>query len=94
MSDTVAIKEHDRLFDLYDADGCLVGKANPGKKVMLADAFYVPERTCHLIHEVEEEDDEFFDTVELHYYVCSECGWNNRPDAYYCDSCGAKVVGR
>lgn len=51
------------------------------------------ERTCHLIHEVEEEDDEFFDTVELHYYVCSECGWNNRPDAYYCDSCGAKVVG-
>ena len=52
------------------------------------------ERTCHLIHEVEEEDDEFFDTVELHYYVCSECGWNNRPDAYYCDSCGAKVVGR
>lgn len=52
------------------------------------------ERTCHLIHEVEEEDDEFFDTVELHYYVCSECGWNNRPDAYYCDSCGAKVVER
>ena len=52
------------------------------------------ERTCHLIHEVEEEDDEFFDAVELHYYVCSECGWNNRPDAYYCDSCGAKVVER
>lgn len=52
------------------------------------------ERTCHLIHEVEEEDDEFFDTVELHYYVCSECGRNNRPDAYYCDSCGAKVVER
>lgn len=51
-------------------------------------------RTCHLIHEVEEEDDEFFDTVELHYYVCSECGRNNRPDAYYCDSCGAKVVER
>lgn len=50
------------------------------------------ERTCHLIHEVEEEDDEFFDTVELHYYVCSECGWNNRPDAYYCDSCGARVI--
>ena len=50
------------------------------------------ERTCHLIHEVEEEDDEFFDTVELHYYVCSECGRNSRPDAYYCDSCGAKVV--
>lgn len=52
------------------------------------------ERTCHLIHEVEEEDDEFFDTVELHYYVCSECGRNNRPDACYCDSCGAKVVER
>ena len=52
------------------------------------------ERTCHLIHEVEEEEDEFFDTVELHYYVCSECGRNNRPDAYYCDSCGAKVVER
>lgn len=52
------------------------------------------ERTCHLIHEVEEEDDEFFDTVELHYYVCSECGRNNRLDAYYCDSCGAKVVER
>lgn len=50
------------------------------------------ERTCHLIHKVEEEDDEFFDTVELHYYVCSECGWNNRPDAYYCDSCGARVI--
>lgn len=50
------------------------------------------ERTCHLIHEVEEENDEFFDTVELHYYACSECGWNNRPDAYYCDSCGARVI--
>lgn len=94
MSETVAIKEHNRRFDLYDADGFPVGKANPGKKVMLADAFYVPERTCHLIHEVEEEDDEFFDTVEFHCYVCSECGRNNRPDAYYCDSCGAKVVER
>lgn len=59
MSETVAIKEHNRRFDLYDADGFLVGKANPGKKVMLADAFYVPERTCkrrnrdtELLHEV------------------------------------------
>lgn len=50
------------------------------------------ERTCHLIHEVEEEDDEFFDTVELHYYVCSECGSANRMDARYCDWCGACVI--
>lgn len=50
------------------------------------------ERTCHLIHEVEEEDDEFFDTVERHYYVCSECGSENRMDARYCDWCGARVI--
>ena len=50
------------------------------------------ERTCHLIHEVEEEDDEFFDTVERHYYVCSECGSANRMDARYCDWCGARVI--
>ena len=52
----------------------------------------VRERTCHLIHEVEEEDDEFFDTVERHYYVCSECGSANRMDARYCDWCGARVI--
>lgn len=56
------------------------------------DVRYVPERTCHLIHEVEEEDDEFFDTVERHYYVCSECGSANRMDARYCDWCGARVI--
>lgn len=50
------------------------------------------ERTCRIIHEVEEEDDEFFDTVELHYYVCSECGSANRMDARYCDWCGARVI--
>ena len=53
---------------------------------------YVPERTCHLIHEVEEEDDEFFDTVERHHYVCSECGSANMMDARYCDWCGARVI--
>lgn len=82
MSETVAIKEHDRLFDLYDADGCLVGKANPGKKVMLADAFYVPERTCRMID----------NGCEL---CCSECderhGYDDEPN--YCHSCGAKVLG-
>lgn len=62
MSETVPIKEHDRLFDLYDADGFLVGKANPGKKVMLADAFYVPERTCR---------DTNYDTKSI---TCSEYG--------------------
>lgn len=63
-----------------------------GRPIDFGFVTYVPERTCRLIHEVEEDDDEFFDTVELHYYVCSECGWNNRPDAYYCDSCGARVI--
>ena len=63
-----------------------------GKPIDFGFVTYVPERTCRLIHEVEEEDDEFFDTVELHYYACSECGWNNRPDAYFCDSCGARVI--
>lgn len=63
-----------------------------GKPIDFGFVTYVPERTCRLTHEVEEDDDEFFDTVELHYYVCSECGWNNRPDAYYCDSCGARVI--
>lgn len=61
------------------------GMREPGRR-------YVPERTCHLIHEVEEEDDEFFDTVERHYYVCSECGSANRMDVRYCDWCGARVI--
>ena len=63
-----------------------------GKPIDFGFVTYVPERTCHLIHEVEEEDDEFFDTVELHYYVCSECGSANRMDARYCDWCGARVI--
>lgn len=49
MGGTVAIREHDRLFDLYGADGFLVGKASPGKKVMPADALYVPGRTCRIV---------------------------------------------
>ena len=63
-----------------------------GRPIDFGFVTYVPERTCHLIHEVEEEDDEFFDTVERHYYVCSECGSANRMDARYCDWCGARVI--
>lgn len=95
MSETVAIKEHDRLFDLYDADGCLVGKANPGKKVMLADAFYVPERTCRaVLHRVEYQEG----TVA---HTCSECGeilvcfdFEQDPPKPigYCPGCGARVI--
>jgi len=96
MSETVPIKEHNHLFDLYDADGFLVGKANPGKKVMLADAFYVPERTCRVeCYPPGYEDN-------LHYEVCSECGailTAMRPGdrhaarASYCPECGARVIG-
>ena len=90
MSETVSIKEHDRLFDLYDADGCLVGKANPGKKVMLADAFYVPERTCRMEYNEEWSGDEYYPTE---CYNCSECGhmtFDGVPT--FCPNCGAKVV--
>lgn len=88
MSETVAIKEHDRLFDLYDADGCLVGKANPGKKVMLADAFYAPERTCRDL------------TPDSDKLTCSECGAESVGQVHqkpfidvfsYCPNCGARV---
>lgn len=90
MSETVAIKEHDRLFDLYDADGFLVGKANPGKKVMLADAFYVPERTCRMEYNKRWSYDEYYPTQ---CYNCSECGhmtYDGVPT--FCPNCGAKVV--
>lgn len=85
MSETVPIKEHNHRFDLYDADGCLVGKANPGKKVMLADAFYVPERTCRNLNPPSCRD-----------FECSECGESSEftpgfmPN--YCPNCGARVV--
>lgn len=90
MSDTVAIKEHDRLFDLYDVDGCLVGKANPGKKVMLADAFYVPERTCRMgkvfvYSAYKEHPDEC--------YECTECGYTpDDENPRYCPNCGARAI--
>ena len=95
MSETVAIKEHNHRFDLYDADGFLVGKANPGKKVMLADAFYVPERTCRaVLHRVEYQEG-------IVAHTCSECGgilvcfdFEQDPPkpTGYCPECGARVI--
>lgn len=90
MSETVPIKEHNHLFDLYDADGFLVGKANPGKKVMLADAFYVPERTCSMEYNEEWSGDELYPTE---CYNCSECHHmtsDGMPS--YCPNCGARVI--
>ena len=99
MSETVAIKEHDRLFDLYDADGCLVGKANPGKKVMLADAFYAPERTCRIVlmdmagNPPYRTGDWILDALSD---GCSECGYPfdtlNKGKPNYCPHCGARVI--
>lgn len=92
MTETAAIKEHTSLFDLYDADGCLVGKANPGKKVMLADAFYVPERTCRFETYQEPAGGDVWSE-------CGECGaqfgwesWQCIESARYCPNCGARVV--
>lgn len=90
MSETVPIKEHNHRFDLYDADGCLVGKANPGKKVMLADAFYVPERACRNL-----------DVRGDRGFECSACGYEaetygdslcNPDDFEFCPMCGARVI--
>lgn len=90
MSETIPIKEHNHLFVLYDADGFLVGKANPGKKVMLADAFYVPERTCRMEYNDEWSGDELYPTS---CYVCSECGhMTNDGMPGYCPGCGARVI--
>lgn len=91
MSETVAIKEHNHRFDLYDADGFPVGKANPGKKVMLADAFYVPERTC-------KRRNHDTDNYYMRCCSCSRCNAGWFEDIYdkpfsYCPHCGAKVVG-
>lgn len=77
---------------LYDADGNPVGRANPGVKVMLADAFYVPERVCRM--------DEFTGLVTGRLLSgirrCSECGTEVPPDCdplRYCPNCGARIVG-
>lgn len=99
MTETEAIKEHTSLFDLYDADGCLVGKANPGKKVMLADAFYVPERTCRNVF----PQDGILPNYPETMFQCSECGCMvtdcesyaiiiENGDWHYCPNCGARVV--
>ena len=95
MSETVAIKEHNHRFDLYDADGFLVGKATPGKRVTLADAFYVPERTCRaVLHRVEYQEG-------IVAHTCSECGeilvcfdFEQDPPTPigYCPGCGARVI--
>lgn len=63
-----------------------------GKPIDFGFVTYVPERTCRLIIEVEEDEDDYFGDVESIYYICGECGWSNRPDAYYCDSCGARFI--
>lgn len=90
MSETVPIRQHARMFDLYDADGCLVGKASPGRKVMLHDGFYVPERACRNI-------DSSYDRG----FECSSCGYEAEtygdslcsPDDFeFCPMCGAKVI--
>lgn len=92
MTETVAIQEHTSLFDLYDADGCLVGKANPGKKVMLADAFYVPERTCRMDYGLMRNGD-----TDFHSKRCSSCGkkydWREVLHSRFCQNCGARVIG-
>lgn len=74
------LTERKGMFDLYDTDGCLVGKANPGKKVMLADAFYVPERTCR---------DTDYDTKSI---TCSECGETTRNTLFWVDVDGGRTV--
>ena len=90
MSETVAIKEHNHRFYLHDADGFLVGKANPGKKVLLADAFYVPQRT-------RKRRNRDTDNYYMGCCSCSRCNAGWFEDIYdkpfsYCPHCGAKVV--
>ena len=95
MSETVAIKEHNHRFDLYDADGFLVGKANPGKKVMLADAFYVPERTCRaVLHRVEYQEGTVAHTCSecREILVCFDFEQDPPKPIGYCPGCGARVI--
>lgn len=88
------MSERAGMIDLYDADGCFVGKANVGVRIMLADGFYVPERVCRNVHGGRE-------------FECSECGttwhilsrgdalaeWEHVRDPGYCPHCGARVEG-
>ena len=48
MSEVRPLAERKGMIDLYDGNGSFVGKANVGVRVMLADGFYVPERTCRI----------------------------------------------
>lgn len=82
MSEPRPMAERDGLFDLYDAGGSLVGKANAGVRVMLADGFYVRERTCRIVWNDADRT-----------WECSACGGAvGLRDVVYCESCGAKVV--
>lgn len=77
--------------DLYDSDGLRVGAfcVRTGR-AQIGDMFLAVERTCRIVHPV----DEFGDIGE----VCSECGFGNMRDRFtaqpfrFCPRCGARVV--
>ena len=88
---------------LVDADGGMVGKINmrTGRAIM-ADSFWVRERTCEMIPNA----DETVCTVQhvfpgggavemdFGYSRCSECGSHvaDSPTLRFCPVCGARVI--
>ena len=92
MSEVRPLAERAGMIDLFDGNGSFVGKANVGVRVMLADGFYVPERTCSLV---------FVDEGEGHApnVRCSACGgWLDAVADVedvalfnHCPMCGARI---
>lgn len=97
------LTERTGMIDLHDENGRFVGKANVGVRIMLADGFYVPERTCR----ISVERRKLSQTQTALVKTCSECGFkfgvekeNTLPfevtlnvvvPPNFCPNCGAKV---
>ena len=105
MSEVRPLAERKGMIDLFDGNGSFVGKANVGVRIMLADGFYVPERTCR----ISVEKRKVSQTQTAVVKSCSECGFeygveteNSFPfevtigavePPNFCPNCGARVVG-
>ena len=93
MSEVRPLAERAGMIDLYDGNGSFVGKANVGVRVMLADGFYVPERTCGELrgeprhdaigYSAAHEDDELW---------CENCDIELDDSWRFCPNCGARIV--
>lgn len=80
----VPIKQNEGTFEIYDAEGDLVGKVNEDtSRAIIGNSFWVRECTCKYVWD-----------SNRNVWFCSECGGLEplSNDINYCCDCGARVI--